>query len=436
MENLFSEFNITSATEWKNQIIKDLKGESYEELIWHNENGFNVQPFHTTESLSYKPEPIFTHSNWEISTKVAGQSSEEKNQSLLLALKSGATSIEVEESINYTKVLNEIELNYIHSTFIVDENHLNELSSYLKNKYTLNELSISLFCKTPKSENDLSKWYAAIKEFIPFKNIKSVSVNALPHHNHNCHAQYEVALIFSELVEHLEFQRKNNINILSAPVIKTGVSSDYFVQIAKLRAIRKIWSLIKNEYNIDSDVYLIAETSLTNKSISDNYNNLLRTSIESMAAVAGGCNELLVNGFDALFKTNTSLSKRMSLNQQLILKHESYFDKIADIGCGSYYIESLTDAIAESALTTFKKFEKQGGYFACLNDAVFSREIQLQANEKLNQLVNLSNISIGVNKFKNTHEKLKLSNEEIDSLKSLEINNPVLQYELIHFLNK
>ena len=265
---------------------------------------------------------------------------------------------------------------------------------------------------------------------------KSVSVNALPHHNHNCLAQYEVALIFSELVEHLEFQRKNNINILSAPVIKTGVSSDYFVQIAKLRAIRKIWSLIKNEYNIDSDVYLIAETSLTNKSISDNYNNLLRTSIESMAAVAGGCNELLVNGFDALFKTNTSLSKRMSLNQQLILKHESYFDKIADIGCGSYYIESLTDAIAESALTTFKKFEEQGGYFACLNDAVFSREIQLQANEKLNQLVNLSNISIGVNKFKNTHEKLKLSNEEIDSLKSLEINNPVLQYELIHFLNK
>ena len=139
MENLFSEFNITSATEWKNQIIKDLKGESYEELIWHNENGFNVQPFHTTESLSYKPEPIFTHSNWEITTKAAGQSSEEKNQSLLLALKSGATSIEVEESINYSKVLNEIELNYIHSTFIVDENHLNELSSYLKNKYTLNE---------------------------------------------------------------------------------------------------------------------------------------------------------------------------------------------------------------------------------------------------------------------------------------------------------
>lgn len=436
MENLFAEFNITSANDWKNQIIKDLKGEVYENLIWKNENGFDVQPFYTQEDLHYSPEPVFTHTDWEITSRAIGQSSEEKNQSLLHSLKIGATAIEVDDSRNYSEVLKEVELNYIQSTFIVEENHLSELTDYLKSNYTLEELSINLFCKSLSSEKDLSTWYAAIKEFTTLNKFKCISINALTHHNQNCNAQYEVALIFSELVEHLEFQRKNNIKVLSAPVIKTGVNCDYFVQIAKLRAIRKIWSLIKEEYNLASYIYIIAETTLTNKSISDNYNNLLRTSIEAMAAVAGGANEVLVNGFDALLKANNSLAKRMSLNQQLILKHESYFDKMADIGCGSYYIESLTDAIAENSLSTFKKFEELGGYFACLKSGIFTKEINSQAEEKQKNFDSLTNLSIGVNKYKNTHEKINLTPAEIDSLKNLKVNNPVLHYELIHFLNK
>jgi methylmalonyl-CoA mutase len=436
MENLFSEFNIPTANDWKNQIIKDLKGEAYDQLIWKNENGFEVKPFYTKEDINYTPEPVFTHTDWEITSKATGQTFEEKNQSLLHSLKSGATAIELDEYTDYYEVLKEIELNYIHATFFVEENSLIELTDYLKSNYTLEELSINLFCKSLSTEHDLSKWYAAIKEFTSLKNIKCISINALPHHNQNCNAQYEVALIFSELVEHLEFQRKNNIKVLSAPVIKTGVNCDYFVQIAKLRAIRKIWTIIRDEYKLGTDIYIIAETTLTNKSISDNYNNLLRTSIESMAAVAGGANEVLVNGFDVLLKTNTLLSKRMSLNQQLILKHESYLDKMADIGCGSYYIESLTDSIAESSLSTFKKFEEQGGYFACLNTGVFTKEIKLQAEEKQKHLDNFTNLSIGVNKYKNANERFELSRAQIDSLKNLKVNNPVLHYELIHFLNK
>jgi methylmalonyl-CoA mutase len=180
-------------------------------------------------------------------------------------------------------------------------------------------------------------------------------------------------------------------------------------------------------------VYLIVETSLTNKSISDSYNNLLRTTVESMAAVAGGCNELIVNTFDVLFATNKNLAERMAINQQLILKEESYFDKMADIACGSYYIEHLTDAIATKALETFKRFEKEGGYFKCIEKNMFANDIAKQANQQSEWVETQKQISIGVNKFKNEKEKIHLSAQVISELKHLPIQNPVLTYELEHY---
>jgi methylmalonyl-CoA mutase len=152
-----------------------------------------------------------------------------------------------------------------------------------------------------------------------------------------------------------------------------------------------------------------------------------------MAAVSGGCNELCVTDFDVLFSENAVLAERMSLNQQLILKEESYFDKMADVACGSYYIETITDAIAGRALETFKYFEQQGGYLACLKKNIFSREIQAQAASKEERLKTGKQLSIGVNKFKNEKEKLTLSAEQIKALQQSGIQNPVLNFELEHF---
>jgi len=437
MQKLFSEFKPNTAAEWKTQLLKDLKGESYESLIWHNENGFDIKPFYTSEDLKQAYEPAFTHAEWEICSAPKSKDSKELNAQLLLQLNAGATSISIHcDGIDLTLALKDIQLNYIQSTFFVNEKSVLELKNYLEKNYKLDEIACCVFAEKLNTVADLENWSKIISLFKPFKNIKTVSVNAILFHNRNCLAYYEVAIIISQMTEYLEFfaSRKENFPA-SNFAIKTGVSSDYFIQMAKLRAIRRLWSILKKEYNVQNDLHLIVETSLTNKSISDSYNNLLRTTVESMAAISGGCNELLVTDFDILFPTNKVLAERMSVNQQLILKEESYFDKMADTACGSFYIESITDAIAARALETFKRFEKEGGYFKCLEENIFSKEITLQAEAKEEQVKTQKQISIGVNKYKNEKEKINLTPSALSGLKNLDINNPVLNYELEHYFN-
>jgi methylmalonyl-CoA mutase len=436
MQKLFSEFKPSTANDWKNQVIKDLKGEVFESLVWHNENGFDIQPFYTSEDLKQSYDPAFTHSHWEICTKVDSGTDKELNGRLLQNLNSGASSVSLPcANRDLNVVLNGIGLNYIQSTFFVNENNAALLKVYFEKNYNLNEISCSLFPEKLVTQKDLESWSRIVDLFKNYRNIKTVSFDALSFHNQNCTAYYELAIIMSGLVEYLEFFRTKNEIPKQAVVVRMGVSSDYFIQMAKLRAIRRLWNLLKEEYKINNDIYVIAETSLTNKSISDGYNNLLRTTIEAMAAVSGGCNELVVNGFDVLFSSNKNLSERMAFNQQLILKEESYFDKVADVACGSFYIESITDALASKALETFKYFEKQGGYFACTEKNIFSKEIKVQAEKKAELVNNQKQISIGINKFKNEKEKIDLPASVITELKQMPINNPVLNFELEHFFN-
>jgi methylmalonyl-CoA mutase len=437
MQKLFSDFKPNTAAEWKNQLLKDLKGESFESLVWHNENGFDIQPFYTAEDLKQNYEPAFTHADWEICVSNRSNNSNELNACFLRQLNAGASSVSLNCSgLDLELALKGIQLNYIQSTFFAGAKEAMDLKSYLEKHYDLRLLRCSVFPLAYNTQQDLKDWSEVVSAFKNYPGIKTLSVNALPFHNQSCLAHYEVALILSQLTEYLEFFSSKKENLpLSKCVVKTGVSADYFIQMAKLRAIRRLWKLLTTEYGLENELHLVVETSLTNKSISDSYNNLLRTTVESMAAISGGCNELLVTHFDVLFSTNAVLAERMSVNQQLILKEESYFDKMADTACGSFYIESITDTIAAKALETFKRFEKEGGYFVCLGKGLFSKEISVQAKERDEEINTQKKLVIGVNKFKNEKEKIDLSATQISELKNLTIHNPVLHYELEHYFN-
>ncbi len=434
MINLFPEFKPSSAAEWKAQLIKDLKGEPFESLIWDNENDFKINPFYNHEDLKHIYQPAFTHADWDICTKTTTGDSKQINKKILNDLSLGATSISVNcENINFDIAFKNVRLNYISSTFYIHPKDIEWLTNYLSRNYKLNELNVTLFPKRIQNQKDLNYWQTVIALFAPYKNIKTISVNHLFYHNQNCFAYYEVALIFSALNECLA---NYIVNSKADIVIKTGVNSDYFIQIAKLRSIRRLWEILKKEYNLTNDIYIIAETSLTNKSISDSYNNLVRTTVESMAAVNGGCNELIVNSFDTLFQQNQNLGERLAINQQLILKEESYLNKMADVSCGSYYIETITDAIANKALQTFKQFEEQGGYFKCVENKIIENETLKQSQQKTESINSQKEISIGINKYKNETEKINLSKDVKAQLGVININNPVLNFELQNTFNK
>jgi methylmalonyl-CoA mutase len=437
MQKLFSEFKPNTAAEWKAQLLKDLKGETYESLVWHNENGFEIKPFYTEEDLKTTYEPAFVHTHWEICVQGRTKNAKELNEQFLKQLNAGATSILLHcQGIDLSVVLKDIQLNYIHSTFFTDVKGLEVLKQYLEAHYKLAELNCTISPEKLNSELELEAWVNATAAFRSFEGIRVSCVDALQFHNQDCLAYYEIALALSQLTEQLEFYHAKKIAVpSSAFTVMTGVNADFFMQIAKLRAIRRLWMLLKKEYAVNNDLHLIAQTSLTNKSLSDKYNKLLRTTVEATAAVAGGCNELIVTDFDILFPGHSELGERLSVNQQLILKEESYFDKLADVACGSYYIETLTDDLAVKALETFKRFEKEGGYFNCLKKSLFAKEILQQAKEQDERVKAQKQIVIGVNKFRNEKEKLDLSPEEIKSLRNEEIHNPALNFELEHYFD-
>lgn len=436
MQKLFSEFKPSSLAEWKNQLVKDLKGEAYESLIWHNENGIDIKPYFTHEDLKHVYEPAFTHCDWEITVQSQERDSARLNQLFLQKLNSGATAISLRLGNHPPDLLlKDIQLNYIRSTFYVNEQNAPVLLDYLRKNYEPASIHAVLFPENFAHQKDGTAWQQLAAKASDFPNVHMASFDASAYHNQNCFAYYEVALILAGLVETMESLASANLLGSAGFAVKTGVNSDYFMQMAKLRALRRLWKLIGEQYHLNKDLHLVVETSLTNKSISDNYNNLLRTTVEAMAAVSGGCNELIVSEFDVFVPVNKQLSERMAVNQQLILKKESYLDTMADMACGSFYVESITDAIASKALLAFKEIEKQGGFLKCLENGLIPATLQQHAKQREDWFRNGKQVTIGVNKFKNDKEKIAVPMARLAELKELGIQNPVLNYELENFFD-
>ena len=144
-----------------------------------------------------------------------------------------------------------------------------------------------------------------------------------------------------------------------------GVGSNYFMEIAKLRAARMLWARLAEQYKpadpSSLKIPIHACSGMWNKSVYDPYVNVLRLTTECMSASIGGANSITILPFNNTYKTADDFSQRIARNIQIILKEESYLDKVVDPSAGSYYIESLTDELAQMAWNDFKKIEEVGG---------------------------------------------------------------------------
>ena len=433
MNELFSSFKTVTTDEWQTQVSKDLKGESINDLFWQHEDGFTVKPFYTQQDCTDQSEPAFTHTDWQIGVRAQKESATEINKYLLRSLQTGATSIVVDaKDASLSQALEGVGLQYIHSTFISTKNSLSEIRKLI----SIHPGSGKQISILPEEIGDANykKFVGEAVALSKKEGVRLPGADTLHFHNQSCFATYEVALLFAQLVEFLDAAGSDQGN--NAIAIRMGVSADYFTQISKLRAVRRLWFLIRKEYDLSNELYLIVETGLSNKSLSDSYNNLLRSTVESMAAVAGGCNELIVQPFDALFPKRKNLGERMAINQQLILKEESHLSRMGDVACGSFYIENLTDAIAAKALEIFKDILSKGGYSECLRNGTIDAAIKEQAQKRSQLIKEGKQLVIGVNKFRNDKEDVHVDGSVVDHIKKLRISNPVLKYELEQFFQK
>jgi methylmalonyl-CoA mutase len=159
------------------------------------------------------------------------------------------------------------------------------------------------------------------------------------------------------------------------------------MEIAKLRAARILWSVISDAYKArDKNSFRMEIHSVTkvwNDTVPDPYTNLLRTQTEAMSAVLGGTDSLTVNPFDTAYTVPDEFSERIARNQQLILKEEAWFDKVADASAGSYYIENLTALVAENAWKLFLGIENNGGFISALDSGFVGEIISGPSSEEI-----------------------------------------------------
>lgn len=369
---LFNAFNKVSAEDWRTKIEADLKGKDYQEtLVWSSKEGIDVQPFYNSSSLSENlSTPLKLNNQWEIRESIVVGNIESSNEKALLALKGGSNSIcfvgDIKNQEEMNALLKGIDVSIIDVHFYTS-NLTQTASLCLPNSGSISFdfLGEQLTSSTPIDIDELEKITTSKN------NIKTIAINGSAYNNNNTTVVEELAITLSHAVEYLNLLTDKGLTadtIARKMQFKFSVGTNYFFEIAKIRAVRILWDAILKEFSVENvAMHIHAETVETDFSEENTASNILRNTTKAMAAIIGGCDSLTILPHD---KTEGTLdfSNRIARNIQHLLKEEAFFDKVNNPADGSYYIENLTHQIAKKSLELFQEIEKQGGYLACLEN--------------------------------------------------------------------
>ncbi len=451
-QQLFTDFPPVSTEAWMEKIKADLKGADFEKrLVWRTNEGFNVRPFYRAEDLqplSYldvQPgEFPYIRGNeakaggWLVRQDITVSDAKSANKKALNLLTKGVTSIGF--SFNDDTNITEDSISTLLEGIDVEET---EVNFEVKTGYnTLVEVLTTIFADKPKVKgsinfdplgiytvtgkacrpfNEVFDFTGRVLESLKgFPNFKSIGVRANYFNNAGSSIVQELAFALSMGNEYLAQLTDRGVSVDDvAGNIKFnfGIGSNYFMEIAKLRAARLLWANIVEQYKPESKesgkMHIHCETSEWNKTIYDPYVNLLRTQTEAMSATLGGTQSLTVLPFDTFYKTPDDFSERIARNQQLLLKEESYFDRVEDVAAGSYYIENLTDSIATEAWKLFVETEEKGGYLKALKAGFIQKLIGESADKRRKAVATRRENFLGTNEYPNFTEEISAQIEEV-----------------------
>jgi len=426
---LFDDFDAVSHQQWKDKIISDLKGKDFDEnLVTPTEEGFDIQPIYNSASLANNKSSTYQlsnkNSNWEIREQIDTTNINEANSKALLALKGGANSIqfngEIKSQNDFNLLLDNIMVDIIFIHFYTpntqDVKHY--LNEYLNSK-NLNPSDVEYSV----SFDYLGEYLISGNEsLLANKNLNhKVTINGVNYTNAGANASQEIAYTLNQAVEYINDLTQlglSNSEAIDKLTFNLGISSDYFMEIAKIRAFKILWKMITSEYGSENTPYIHSQTTTYNITAADAQTNILRTTTEAMSAIIGGCNSLSITPFNNAYENPSDFTNRIARNIQILLKEEAYLDKVNEAANGAYYIEELTDNIVNSALTIFKNIEANGGFLNNIKNATIQNSISHTHTNRLEKYLTNSNTLLGINKHPNKMETAP------ETITSKPYNNP------------
>ncbi|MDD6777493.1 MAG: acyl-CoA mutase large subunit family protein, partial [Bacteroidales bacterium] len=448
-EKLFDQFPPVSTEEWRAKVEVDLKGADFnKKLVWRTNEGFNVQPMYRAEDIkdlkttdSLPGEYPFvrgtrTDNDWFIRQEIEVCCPKGANEKALDVLGKGVTSLgfKLKEELDaegLKTLLAGIDLAKTEINFDCCPNKALQLAKNLVEVVKAagaadtfkGSIGFDPFRRLLKHGKDFPKVIKAlaagiVKAVAEVKNLRVLAVNT----DKLCNAG---AYIYQELGYALSWGNEWMSQLTDAGVdaaeaakrikFNMGISTNYFMEIAKFRAARMLWAQIVKQYEPKCDcackMNVHATTSEFNQTIFDAYVNLLRSQTESMSAALAGVDSITVTPFDKQYKNPDDFSERLARNQQLLLKEESHLDKIVDPAGGSYYVETLTMSIATEAWKLFLATEEQGGFYAALKAGEVQKAVNESSDKRHTDVARRKESLLGTNQFPNFNE---IANDKIE----------------------
>lgn len=415
MENLMEAFSPVSLQQWKEKLKLDLKGKTFEDLSSLDRNGMTLAPFYNKEN-GRQGGTLFQNGDWAIVSRVlVGDNVAESNKNALAALQQGASGIVFEigaaADTDPSTLLKAIDYPYI---FLTIDHRQDSMSEAWRNFFKSGDNNASsqqpFFFYDPIG-NQLSGTSTAFEgagyaqllgDLSPYSGI---AVDGRRYHNAGANSVTQLAAVLAHCNEYLNaLKNADQLDIAANMQVRMATGTQFFEEIAKLRAFRKLLPLLGEAYGLNLKVHLHMAAGMLHRTPLDTYTNLLRDTIAGMAAVLGGCDSLEIPAFDANATSPSGRGDRLSRNQQLIFKEESYLNSVADAAAGSFYLDQRSEALAEAAWKMFQHIEGSGGFIENIRSGWLTTEIGKQADSLVEAYQSGENVLVGINKFPNPND--------------------------------
>lgn len=357
--------NTDILSNWENLVKKQLKTEDiYPVLEKQNLEGVEVKPFYTEVQ-----KPLSNLPRVEESTHLVARYHESLEDEVF--------------------------------AFVLDQNveNLDQKTIFVNNKELAGHISpkeedqyFSLIDVFDEKEGSIDD--QLVKELLAKEFKRSICIDISLHQNAGAAIYQQLGIALAKAKELVEAYGSE---ILSKLIFRIAVGGSYFFEMAKLRAFKIVFNQLSKEYGLDEIPYIFAETSLRNKAVSDNENNLIRSTLELASAMIGGADAVFTNNY--LVGRSTDNSEEISFKQQIVLAYESIINVFEDASNGSYYVEDITRQFAEKSWALFVEIEEAGGYLELLKQGIIQKKIYDHAIEEQQWIEEGKIKLIGVNLY-------------------------------------
>ena len=489
-KNLFAEFKASTYEEWYAEAVKLLKGAPFDKKMYTNTpEGIKLKPIYNKEDMTFEvslpgydgyvrginPEGNRAHP-WKISQEIYAETPEDFNKQLLEALNKGQNSVDIvldnasahavdadkaekENSINkglsistakdFDAAFKGVETDcvdiIIHTgsaaADIAAALYASQKGKNLKGGILFDPLGeLAKSGELPRSIECAYNEMFALASYNAenMKDFTSIGVDTMPYSNAGASAVEELGAAFATAVAYIRSMLERGLDIekiASQIRFRFSAGSNFFMEIAKFRAARVIWSKIIGEFGGSSQAQKIkagVRTSIYNKTVFDPYVNMLRTSTEAFSGVIGGAESMTVGAFDEIIRRPDEFSQRIARNQQIILQDECNLAEVVDPAGGSYYVENLTRELAGKAWEFFTKIEAEGGMLKALESSSVQDAVAATAAARKKLYDTRRSSVVGTNNYANMLEKpldackcADKSAERAEKVKADRSENPV-----------